>query len=230
MRRYSTSDLLVSTCIFTVAWVWLAASAARADEIVLIDDGNGHKVYVNAADPAAPSRTRGLRSQRPVAPPPEINTLVEQTAQRYQVDPQLVRAIIQVESDFDTHAVSRKGAMGLMQLIPATAERFGVRNPFNPKQNIEGGVNYLKYLLNLFDGDLTLSLAAYNAGEHSVMRRGGVPPISETVNYVRKVKSLYDPGSESDSLNAKTRKADRVLIFKYVDASGVVHYTDGSDL
>jgi soluble lytic murein transglycosylase-like protein len=96
--------------------------------------------------------------------PADIDKLVEQTASRFQVDPELVRAIVRVESGYDPKAVSSKGAMGLMQLIPATAQRFGVANPFDPKQNLEGGVNYLKYLLDLFGGDL-------NAFTGSLQRR-----------------------------------------------------------
>lgn len=210
--------------------VWLAALPAGAAEIVLVDDGNGRKIYVNLDDSANLKPTRAFASARSTTPPPEIDKLVEQTAKRYEVDPKLIRAIIQVESDFDSRAVSNKGAMGLMQLIPATAQRFGVDNPFNAKQNIEGGVNYLKYLLDLFDGDVTLSLAAYNAGEHAVLRKGGVPRYTETVNYVRKVRSLYEPGSESDPVSARTKPANRVAIYRYVDAAGVVHYTDGGDL
>ena len=124
--------------------------------------------------------------------------MVEQTANRFKVDPELVHAIIRVESGYDPQAISSKGAMGLMQLIPATAQRFGVANPFDPKQNIEGGVNYLKYLLNLFGGNLPLSLAAYNAGEHTVQRSGGIPAIPETQNYVRKITGIYQPGDVSD--------------------------------
>lgn len=228
MRGYTTRAFFIHICTLAAAAVWLAGPAARADQIVLVDDGHGHKVYVNTGEPTV--RSRGRHSLRPVAPPPKIEKIVRQTAARHQVDPKLVRAIIQVESDYDTDAVSRKGAMGLMQLIPATAEQYGVRNPFNAQQNVEGGVNYLKYLLKLFNGDVTLSLAAYNAGPHTVLNRGGVPPYSETINYVRKVRSLYEPGSEDDPLGSTSKQAKHVRVFKYVDASGVVHLTDGSDL
>jgi soluble lytic murein transglycosylase-like protein len=218
--------------IWAVAAVWmgLAVPLAGAQQIVLVDDGHGRKVYVNVEPP--PPRPAAVRraSVRGARPSPEIDKIVQQAAERHQVDPRLVRAVIQVESDYDSQAVSSKGAIGLMQLIPSTAQRFGVQNPFNAKQNIEGGVNYLKYLLNLFDGNVTLSLAAYNSGEHTVLRRGGVPHIPETVNYVRKVRSLYDSGAMSGSLAAKSTQPPPVTIYKYVDASGVVHYTDGGDL
>ena len=104
----------------------------------------------------------------------------------------LLHAVITVESAYNAHAVSRAGAQGLMQLMPATAERFGVKDPFNPKQNINGGSRYLSYLMELFNGDFRLALAAYNAGENAVKRHGNrIPPYKETQNYVRKVMKYY---------------------------------------
>ncbi|MGA7415177.1 MAG: lytic transglycosylase domain-containing protein [Bryobacteraceae bacterium] len=120
-----------------------------------------------------------------------IETLIEDAANRYQVDPLLVKSVMQVESNFNPAAVSPKGAQGLMQLIPATALRFGVTDPFDSKQNIEGGVKYLRYLQDLFPSDLRLSLAAYNAGEGAVAKYGAVPPYRETVDYVQKVHQRY---------------------------------------
>lgn len=108
----------------------------------------------------------------------------------YNVDLDLVRAIIQIESDFDSLARSSKGAMGLMQLMPATAARFGVSDPWNPRQNIFGGVQYLRILLDMFGGDVVLAAAAYNAGENAVIRYNGVPPYRETRGYVAKIQSL----------------------------------------
>jgi soluble lytic murein transglycosylase len=106
------------------------------------------------------------------------------------VEVALVRAIIQVESDFDHLAISSKGAQGLMQLMPDTARRMGVTNAFDPRQNIFGGVRYLRLLIDLFRGDIALVAAAYNAGENAVSRYGGIPPYKETRNYVEKVRSL----------------------------------------
>ena len=121
----------------------------------------------------------------------EIDSMVLVSAHQYQMDPQLVHAIIKVESGYNTNALSNKGAKGLMQLIPEIAHRFGVKNAFNPQQNIAGGVAYLKHLLGLFSGDVTLTVAAYNAGPNAVLRRGKIPNFPETLNYVRKVTSLY---------------------------------------
>jgi len=124
-------------------------------------------------------------------PPREIVRLVEKMAARAGLDPRLVLAVIAAESAFDVNAVSPKKAMGLMQLMPETADRYGVRNPFEPEQNIRGGTTYLRWLLQRFSGDLTLTLAAYNAGEGAVDRYGGVPPFAETIEYVRRIKQLY---------------------------------------
>jgi soluble lytic murein transglycosylase-like protein len=117
--------------------------------------------------------------------------LISELAKKYELDFALVKAMIRAESGFNPNAVSRKGAKGLMQLMPETALRMNVSNIFNPKENIEGGVRYLKYLLSLFNNDVRLSLAAYNAGENIVSQLGTIPPYRETVDYVRKVLSFY---------------------------------------
>lgn len=122
---------------------------------------------------------------------PELIALVDEIAQFNGVDPFLARAIIQAESAFNYKARSHAGALGLMQLMPATAKRFGVLDPFDPRQNIEGGTKYLKWLSNYFKGDLTKVVAAYNAGEGAVDRHKGVPPFRETRAYVPKVLDLF---------------------------------------
>lgn len=116
---------------------------------------------------------------------------IRRVGRRYQVDPPLIKAVIQAESDFDHRAVSSRGAQGLMQLMPETARELQVGNPFNPRENIDGGTRYLRQMLDNFNGDLTLSLAAYNAGPGLVTRTGGVPQIPETVQYVNKVLKQY---------------------------------------
>jgi soluble lytic murein transglycosylase-like protein len=117
--------------------------------------------------------------------------IIEGYAQQYGVSPTLIRAVIQVESDFNPTVVSNKGARGLMQLMPATARRFGVTEIHDPQQNIHGGVQYLAYLQRLFNGDLTRILAGYNAGENAVIRHGGIPPYAETKEYVRRAMTVY---------------------------------------
>jgi hypothetical protein len=121
---------------------------------------------------------------------PEFDPYIEDAASKFGVNSNLIRAIITVESAFDEFAVSSKGAKGLMQLMPATARRFGVSNPFDPAQAIMGGTEYLAYLLGLFRGNIELAAAGYNAGENAVLRYGGVPPYRETRNYVVKINSV----------------------------------------
>jgi hypothetical protein len=148
---------------------------------------------------------RGTPAKRPVCPygvswrnprslaraPEEIRKLVEKLAPEYRLDPKLVLAVIAVESSFLADAVSSKNAQGLMQLIPATAARFGVADIFDPVENIRGGMAYLRWLLREFRGDVTRAVAAYNAGEGAVVRYRGVPPFKETQNYVKKIRALY---------------------------------------
>lgn len=141
---------------------------------------------------------------------------VDRICREHDVDKNLVRAVIQVESNFNHLAVSPKGARGLMQLMPDTQRRYGVENPFDPYSNIEGGVKYLKYLIRLFEGDKELYLAAYNCGENRVKREGDVPNIKETQDYVRKVQKYY----------AQFEAAQPQQIVRFVDDDGVVHVTN----
>lgn len=138
------------------------------------------------------AKTRRARAAAPVPAPADISALVDRLAPEFQLDPALVTAVIAVESGYRVDAVSPKNAQGLMQLIPGTAARFGVKDPFDPVQNVRGGMKYLRFLLRLFDGDVTLALAAYNAGERAVLAHGGVPPYPETTLYLEKLRRYYD--------------------------------------
>lgn len=141
----------------------------------------------------------GLQGPRPEAPPhvhdpyryQRYDAHILEAARLYQLPVSFIRAVIKVESDFNPNVVSRAGAMGLMQLMPRTASNMGVQNPFDPRQNILGGVRYLRVLANMFNGDLVLTVAAYNAGEGAVSRHQGVPPYEETRRYVGRVLTWY---------------------------------------
>lgn len=128
----------------------------------------------------------------PWDPEPGVRALIRQVAASMEVDPKLLEALVETESKFDPYAVSRKGAMGLMQLMPGTARRFEVDNVFDPRQNLEGGTRYLKELLARYD-DTALALAAYNAGEDAVDRYGGIPPYRETRGYVSRILRRMKP-------------------------------------
>ena len=150
----------------------------------------------------------------------ELDSIIEESARRHDVDPNLVRSLIKVESNFNAHAVSPKGAMGLMQLMPGTARTLNVSNPFDPQQNVDAGVRHLKHLLQDFNGDVKLSLAAYNAGAGAVTRSKGVPPYAETRNYVKRITALY--GDKGKLLTGPV--ADPIHVYR--DSSGVLTITN----
>jgi hypothetical protein len=155
------------------------------------------------------------------ASPDEIDQSIVMAAARHNVDPNLVRAVVKVESNFNSNAVSRKGAMGLMQLMPQTARELRVKNPFDAQQNVDAGVRHLKYLLESYNGDVNLTLAAYNAGEGAVRRSAGVPHIAETQDYVRKITNLYYGGSGLSQLGSSR---DPVKVQR--DARGVLYISN----
>ncbi|MBI2682159.1 MAG: lytic transglycosylase domain-containing protein [Acidobacteriales bacterium] len=174
-----TRRAMTSACTAAAEVNALAARSAQTD-------ASAHSVGRSriARDTQASNDLRSLSPQ-------ELDAAILDAATRHNVDPNLVRAIIKVESNFDPRAVSRKGALGLMQLMPATARDLKVRNPFDPAQNVDGGVRHLKNLLENFGGDVSLTVAAYNAGQGAVERHGGVPNYRETRNYVKRVNELY---------------------------------------
>jgi soluble lytic murein transglycosylase-like protein len=126
---------------------------------------------------------------------------VKAAAARYSLDADLISSVIAAESNFDPKAISKKNARGLMQLLPETAARFGVKNIFDPQENIDAGTHYLRDLLQRYNNDLALALAAYNAGPERVQQYGRVPPYGETVSYVRRVKRAYEKSKSGGSLN-----------------------------
>ncbi len=170
-------------------------SAPRSgDSIYQYVDRNGVIHFTNVPTSPRYKKLRGpLKSSRftPMRLSPALHRTITQTSLLYRLNPALVRAVIQAESAYDPYALSPRGAMGLMQLMPETAWSLNVANPYDPKQNIAGGVRHLRYLLDRFEGDLELALAAYNAGETRVSRESRVPRISETQQYVRRVIRFY---------------------------------------
>jgi soluble lytic murein transglycosylase-like protein len=181
--------------------VALVAGDAHGEDIYTYTDAEGvvhfqnrnkkGKVYAKATRkkraapaPFMPTESSADRNAR-------YDEIIGEAATLYQIPEALVRAVIKVESNFDPRAVSHANARGLMQLIPQTAERMMVTDIFDPRQNILGGVRYLRVLANLFNGNLELTIAAYNAGENAVMRHGGIPPFPETQDYVVRVLSYY---------------------------------------
>ncbi|MDA2913993.1 lytic transglycosylase domain-containing protein [Acidobacteriia bacterium AH_259_A11_L15] len=184
---------------FLLALVLSAGLASARAEIIAYVDENGRRIYVNVEDEelrVAVERGGASAAQhlleRRRGSMPGIEQHIRQAARENSVDPLLIHAIIQVESAWNPRARSRKGALGLMQLMPATGARFGVRDFFDPKQNVTGGVRYLRFLLDRFDNDPQLALAAYNAGENAVAAAGGVPPYRETREYLKRVNALYE--------------------------------------
>jgi len=155
--------------------------------------------------------------------PEDIDAAIDQAAARHNVDPSLVRSVVKVESNFNPNAVSRKGAMGLMQLMPSTARSLNVANPFDPAQNVDAGVRHLRRLLDNYGGDVRLSLAAYNAGSGAVARSAGVPRYRETQNYVRRITDLYNGGEAGSSLFVSPVRAP---VHVQRDARGVLYISN----
>jgi soluble lytic murein transglycosylase-like protein len=179
--------------------------------------------YLNQHPETAAANAAFLRNAKTFSPE-EIDAAIEKAAARHNVDPNLVRSVIKVESNFNPNAVSRKGAMGLMQLMPRTARQLNVKNPFDPQQNVDAGVRHLKKLLESYGGDIKLSLAAYNAGAGAVARSEGIPRISETQNYVRRITNLYYGGSEPGSYVIGNPVHDPVRVQR--DARGVLYISN----
>lgn len=150
----------------------------------------------------------------------EVEQAIKDAAMRHKVDPNLVRAMIKVESNFNPRAVSSKGAMGLMQLMPSTAKTLKVHNPFDVKENVDAGVRHFRRLLENYKGNVQLSLAAYNAGERAVDSHGGIPPFRETRNYVRAITDLYN--GEPVRLDEVTKAPIKV----FRDNQGVLNFSN----
>jgi hypothetical protein len=177
--------------------------------------------YAHESSQSASAKIVAANSRGHQASQEEIDSSIVMAAARHNVDPNLVRAVVKVESNFNSNAVSRKGAMGLMQLMPQTARSLNVKNPFDPAQNVDAGVRHLKSLLESYGGDVNLTLAAYNAGSGAVARSAGVPHYAETQNYVRRITNLYYSGFD---ISPSGSTHDRVRVQR--DARGVLYISN----
>lgn len=172
-------------------------SEAYANEIYQFVDPTSGTIHFTNVPTDPRYKRKNLRTKRPSGFKRAdrerfVEGLILEESRLHRVDPALIKAMIRVESDFDSGAVSSAGAQGLMQIMPKTAESLQLTNPFDPAENIRGGTRYLRFLLDRFGQDLKLALAAYNAGPESVVRHGGVPPYKETTSYITKVLHFYE--------------------------------------
>jgi len=200
-----------------------AAQAPRIVSVVRTDARTGRLVRSIVVSPNPAGRKAATEA--------EVHAWIEEAARNFEVSPLLVDSVVQVESNYNPFAVSPKGAQGVMQLMPATARRFGVNNMFDARQNIEGGVRYLKFLQDTFQDD-RLAIAAYNAGEKAVTKYGSVPPYAETMRYVAKVGKKYTQAQRAAAKNKAEAKAPDATqpaedtprhIVAYRDAEGRLH-------
>jgi len=218
---------LVTTILLAMALLGASAAPARA-QIYSWRDANGNLVLSDKPHEGAIERTFEVPRAERVRTTTFVesdrartyDTIIEDHAERHNVRPALVKAVIQVESAFNPRAVSPKGALGLMQLMPATARLLNVKNAFDPEQNIAGGVAYLRQLLDRYDGNEQLALAAYNAGPGAVDRHNqSVPPYRETRNYVSKISDMA--GATSGPRGTRIYR-----VVEIVDGREIVRYTD----
>lgn len=198
MKPSVASYTTTAGLFFSICLLLLSFNSAEAD-IYRYEDEEGIVHFTDApTDKRFKFFMRDLKKDRQLRTvlkfsskvnPAEYETIIKASAVRYGISPALIKAVIHAESGYDPNAISPKGASGLMQLMPGTAKSLKVSNSFDPKDNVDGGVKYLKFLLDTFRGDVSLALAAYNAGLSKVAKYGGIPPYAETRNYVNKVLS-----------------------------------------
>ncbi len=225
-------------------FVCISARPAAADIYQYVDEngvlhftnvnggGKHHKLVKSEARNSRQTAAPAPSKARPAAAPPSSRAdipaayldLINSACDRHGVDPSLVHAIVKVESDYNPGALSQKGAMGLMQLMPQTAVNMNIKNSFDPAENIDGGVKYLKYLIDRYEGNLSLALAAYNSGETAVKRWGTIPPYKETQDYVKRILLIYNGYNGYNGGNATI--ATRYTIYMSYGEDGSLLLTD----
>jgi hypothetical protein len=232
---------MCKTTVYSLLVLVFSLSGTAWSDIYRYTDENGVVCYTDA--PFGKKTELVLRENRPdekqtlslkqPAVHSDYSHYVQKAASKYDIDSALINAVIKTESNGNHRAISRKGAIGLMQLMPGTANDMNVRNPFNPEENIEGGTKYLRTMIEKFKGDLTLALAAYNAGPATVEKYRRVPPISETRDYVRKVYALYK-GRQSYATtgtplkNEPPAQAKQAPIYKVTLDDGTILFTNAT--
>jgi soluble lytic murein transglycosylase-like protein len=225
---------LITLCCFAAA-LHAETIASRTTVVVKADQHSGRLIRSAVVAPRAVSAVDPDKPAEQAAPVVEslaqgsIGDMIDAIARNHDVEAQLVHSVIKAESNYNPAAISPKGAQGLMQLIPSTARRFGVSNSFNVQQNIEGGVRYLKFLLDLYHNDYVKVIAAYNAGEGAVTKYGGIPPYNETMTYVTRVARNLRSGRQLAEQKAKVLVAaplsqEANLIRAIVAEDGKVYY------
>ncbi len=194
--------MLLKAFIASIAALLAGSAPAAGSKIYTFVDAQGQRHFTNVPDdnryrllvlsPQDRTASGDRFDMRVLARAVQYDSIIEKAAVSASVEPNLLRAVIVVESGFNSRAVSKRGAVGLMQLMPATATRFGASNRYDPRENVHAGARYLKFLMDRFGQDLRLALAAYNAGEAAVDRNGGqIPPFAETMEYVPRVLNIY---------------------------------------
>ena len=223
----SLSRLAMERFILSFSILVLSFGRLQAQDIISLTTKDGRVIYANTEQTGSLpddviSSTEVAKVQKLSVPAGQkIDVLIDHISEQQGVDPELVRAVARVESNYNPRAVSSKGALGIMQLLPETAKRFGVVNVWDPQQNIEGGVKFLKFLSGMFPNNLPYVLAAYNAGENSVVKHGGIPPFAETRSYVRRITAAYKKGSILTVENEPSG-----IIVSYRDEAGRVVYSN----
>jgi Transglycosylase SLT domain len=226
---WTSGPAISAAALVAIAW---GPAAARA-QVVQLDEPDGTVHLTNAPSdpryqrlgiggpppsPAIPDVRVGIPSRTA----PSFGVHIRDAAERYGLSEQLVMAVIKMESAFNPRAVSRKGAQGLMQLMPATATQLGVRDVFDPAENIHGGVRHLRGLIERFDNNLSLALAAYNAGERAVLQHGGIPPYPETQQYVTRILQLVSAEVPSEPAGEMAQTPT----YRFVEEDGATVYTN----